>query len=806
MERIKRFMKQHVGSDIPEDSCICRAHRREAKRHQSDPEHIPIWKKGDQGSEHVTACMYPECSATSLIEKITEPSDEIQEMFQEILNTGSHQLVKLCKTHYQQLYRQTHIHHVCAGCGAKPKCRQGAYTRHSPDAVTISNYLHDKTGFDARLAPTDTLCKSCYNMHLVLLQHIEEQASAPHLELQSDISLWKMKLQEETTDKLTRAVLATVIFVAQRFQQERALLLPHAVSVFLDNYPRAKDNEELYLELGDGTVKFSARWLMNQLITYLQPYMSYKCVVNKLGTLLYPRGGDLLKCLSLALHDSPNSVVCNENPILQLSSGEANTTSLLREAGNIVNDVIHNEIRRLKEKITDLTTFSLADSIQAINPLLWDFVCLCTRSVRERSGRANSDYTHVKNVRRFFIICLMLFATNPSCDTTLHHLVTDTVEVCGGSRQLIRVLNRLGACVSADTHDRLVTDVAEKQKDKSVWSELSPDVFTVASADNIDFLQSHAAVYCGDQSRSYHGTTVQVVQPVPTLKLPNHVLIYKKQANPASNAPCGCSAFTHPTNTLSSTLSICTTAVTHQPNTLSSTPSICTHQPRILLETQSNAIPNMRGGLKSDGLATPSETVGSFHPTQPIALVGPTIKRRNTYSPTNSPHKHGKVGPKRRRTMQLSPTKLLSTLGRTHTPASHHPNTHVQLTQFLELDNETTSKMKLSKEVFAYFLQKSILPKFDSGEVLKPLREFLLPTAAQLAEHNSSKIYYMELHGFTLFHLTLHNYNGSTSLYLTLYNSTVAVLHSTRLYITLTFLYFPLLDSTLFYLRSTSLY
>lgn len=255
-----------------------------------------------------------------------------------------------------------------------------------------------------------------------------------------------------------------------------------------------------------------------------------------------------------------------------------------------MNDVIHNEIRRLKEKITDLTTFSLAESIQAINPLLWDFVCLCTRSVRERSGRANSDYTHVKNVRRFFIICLMLFATNPSCDTTLHHLVTDTVEVCGGSRQLIRVLNRLGACVSADTHDRLVTNVAEKQKDKSVRSELSPDVFTVASADNIDFLQSHAAVYCGDQSRSYHGTTVQVVQPVPTHKLPNHVLIYKKQANPASNAPRGCSAFTHPTNTLSSTLSICTTAVTHQPNTLSSTPSICTHQPRILLETQSNAM------------------------------------------------------------------------------------------------------------------------------------------------------------------------------------------------------------------------
>ena len=39
----------------------------------------------------------------------------------------------------------------------------------------------------------------------------------------------------------------------------------------------------------------------------------------------------------------------------------------------------------------------------------------------------------------------------------LHHLVVDTVEVCGGSRQLIRVLNCLEACVANDTHDCLVT-------------------------------------------------------------------------------------------------------------------------------------------------------------------------------------------------------------------------------------------------------------------------------------------------------------------------------------------------------------
>ena len=75
----------------------------------------------------------------------------------------------------------------------------------------------------------------------------------------------------------------------------------------------------------------------------------------------------------------------------------------------------------------------------------------------------------------------MLFTTISSCATTLYHLVTDTVELNGGSRVLIRVLNRLGVCVAADTHDRIVTDVAEKQKAKPLWSQLTANVFTIAT-------------------------------------------------------------------------------------------------------------------------------------------------------------------------------------------------------------------------------------------------------------------------------------------------------------------------------------
>ena len=46
---------------------------------------------------------------------------------------------------------------------------------------------------------------------------------------------------------------------------------------------------------------------------------------------------------------------------------------------------------------------------------------------------------------------------------------------------------------------------------------LKSNVFTVATTDNIE---SGASVYVGNQSRSWHGTSVQVVQPQQRLIIP----------------------------------------------------------------------------------------------------------------------------------------------------------------------------------------------------------------------------------------------------------------------------------------------
>ena len=85
-------------------------------------------------------------------------------------------------------------------------------------------------------------------------------------------------------------------------------------------------------------------------------------------------------------------------------------------------------------------------------------------------------------------------------------MLADAVESNGGSGHLFKIINRLGACVSSDTLSRYQQHRVKQLEKAGIMSEYPSTTFTVVSADNLDFLNSYARVYSGNQQLSWHGT------------------------------------------------------------------------------------------------------------------------------------------------------------------------------------------------------------------------------------------------------------------------------------------------------------
>ena len=168
-----------------------------------------------------------------------------------------------------------------------------------------------------------------------------------------------------------------------------------------------------------------------------------------------------------------------------------------------------------------ISSFDVDQFVATVGSNLWQHVCELTQSVNERRGHSaavnESTFTgHIKRLRRAYLVSLILFFTNSERTSPFHTVLSDVIESCGGSTELITIFNRFGICSSVETLKRIIHSVSQDRKDAGTRSLLVDRAFTIASTDNVDFLQSHAAVYSGDQHRSWHATSIQLVQPMPS--------------------------------------------------------------------------------------------------------------------------------------------------------------------------------------------------------------------------------------------------------------------------------------------------
>ena len=66
------------------------------------------------------------------------------------------------------------------------------------------------------------------------------------------------------------------------------------------------------------------------------------------------------------------------------------------------------------------------------------------------------------------------------------------------------------------THDIFSTELKkEKRMEDGPMTNYPQNSFLVISADNLDFMHIFGRVYSGKKQSSWHGTTIQVVQPQP---------------------------------------------------------------------------------------------------------------------------------------------------------------------------------------------------------------------------------------------------------------------------------------------------
>ncbi len=123
-------------------------------------------------------------------------------------------------------------------------------------------------------------------------------------------------------------------------------------------------------------------------------------------------------------------------------------------------------------------------------------------------------------------------------------------------------------------------------------------------------------------------------------------------------------------------------------------------------------------------------------------------RRPRTHSPASSPHKLGKEGPKRKRTVS---TRMLSSafnrvpVCKNQLPV--HPTQQVlRLQDFEESESEEGKRKSMQLKLFSYTLQKYVVHHSDKQsekQVLRDVRQFL--DQAQAGDEQPSQVYYMEL-------------------------------------------------------------
>ena len=165
----------------------------------------------------------------------------------------------------------------------------------------------------------------------------------------------------------------------------------------------------------------------------MQHHLEYYCKTKKYGTLLYRSGADLIQSLARALwqiRQSTKRELPTEPPPVP-------TTKMLEDLNELARSHINTYLKDINKDDFDMSSIDIDHHLQKVNPKLWEAICMLTKSASNES-KLSALTKHTKKVRRFLILCAMLFCINDNYTLPLHTLISDTVDGQGGSALLMK--------------------------------------------------------------------------------------------------------------------------------------------------------------------------------------------------------------------------------------------------------------------------------------------------------------------------------------------------------------------------------
>ena len=186
------------------------------------------------------------------------------------------------------------------------------------------------------------------------------------------------------------------------------------------------------------------------------------CKQDRYGAVLFHKDCDLVKALSTALGKCQTLQKQLKEQRVETQISKASATecqlSMQEQVGNVahhLNGKIHQQASQLiatyQNNPKQYTLLNLETLVSGCDPVLLDFIRQLTQTVRESRRKLFHDEKEkvtTKTVRQLYILCVLLFCTNSTCSMPLHVVLTEAILCHGGSLELVRIFNRIGAVAS----------------------------------------------------------------------------------------------------------------------------------------------------------------------------------------------------------------------------------------------------------------------------------------------------------------------------------------------------------------------